>query len=447
MRLGNYHREFLSKVYDDPTDYELISEISTNEFSVSGEDYVRFSTLFNRIEAGVDYTVQLDRIQNISAGFTYNQLKTELARRNPNGNASLENYNYKPIEVHGYLKDKLEFDDMGMVINAGLRFDYIDQNRKVLLDFADLTNLQAPLEDVKTEFFITPRLGISFPVAEKAAIRFGYGHYYQYPDYYKVFQGTYLSEITGQYRPNPGLDQSPIAKQNIKPEETVNYETGLQLKISDDISGDITGFYRKTKNLIGVLFTESSTGRRFETLGNLDYATVKGIELSFKKRFSENYSASLNYSLSQTLVSSSVLFDVANDESRTFPANWDQPHVLNGNFFFEANNGFGFSLYGNLSSGFPYTRPGANYDLNGDRSPWIHQLDINVFKNFNYSSFHQQIFVQIINVPNVKNVWWVYSDSGIAGDDASEATSHDYTNNPTMYGQGRTIQIGLKFWN
>ena len=115
LKLSNYHREFLSEVYDDPALYELRSEISTNEFSVAGEDYVRFSTLFDRIESGVDYVIQLDRIQNISAGFTYNQLKTNLERRNPNGNASLENYKYKPIEMHGYLKDKLEFEDMGML--------------------------------------------------------------------------------------------------------------------------------------------------------------------------------------------------------------------------------------------------------------------------------------------------------------------------------------------
>ncbi|MCB0283530.1 MAG: TonB-dependent receptor [Calditrichaeota bacterium] len=447
VKLGNYHREFLSEVYDDPALYELRSEISTNEFSVAGEDYVRFSTLFDRMEAGFDYVLQLDRIQNISAGFTYNQLETNLSRRNPNGNASLENYKYKPVEMHGYLKDKLEFEDMGMIINAGLRFDYIDQNRKVLVNFADLTDLQAPLENFKPEIYVTPRFGISFPVAEKAAVRFGYGHYYQYPDYYKVFQGVYLSDLTGEYRPNPGLDQSPIAQQDIKPEETVNYEAGVQVKITDEISADVTGFYRKTKNLIGVLFIDTSVGSRKETLGNIDFATVKGLELSLKKSFSNNLSASLNYTYSQALVSTSVLFTRPNDESRTFPANWDQPHIVNANVYFEADNGFGFSLYGSASSGYPYTRPGANYDLNGDRSPWIHQLDMNIFKNFSLYGFKQQLFVQVLNVPNRKNVWWVYADSGIPGDDANEATSHDYTNNPSMYGPGRTIQVGFKIWN
>lgn len=178
---------------------------------------------------------------------------------------------------------------------------------------------------------------------------------------------------------------------------------------------------------------------------NIDYATVKGIEISLKKHFSDNFSAFLNYTLSNTLVSTSILFDRPTDESRTFPANWDQPHVFQGNVHFEMKNGFGFSLYGSLSSGFPYTR--STFDPNGERSPSIHQLDVNLFKNFDLFGFKQQLFIQIINVTNDRNIWWVYSDSGIAGADANEATSYDYTNNPSMYGPGRNIRLGIKLWN
>ena len=74
-------------------------------------------------------------------------------------------------------------------------------------------------------------------------------------------------------------------------------------------------------------------------------------------------------------------------------------------------------------------------------------FNLNIFKNFSLYGFKQQLFVQVLNVPNRKNVWWVYADSGIPGDDANEATSHDYTNNPSMYGPGRTIQVGFKIWN
>lgn len=443
--LANYERGFKSNVYDNISYYDIVPQTGTAEFSISGEDWVFFDTYFNRKEASLDYVWQINKIHNVSIGATYQDMKTNLTRRNPDGGLALEDYSYRPFQIDGYINEKMEFSDMGMIINLGARFDYINTNRKVLKDIREMSNLGSQLEDAKPEFYITPRLGISFPIAQKAAVRFGYGHYYQYPNYYKVFQGTYLLQSTGEYRPNPQLENTPIAASEIKPEKTVNYEFGLQTMLSDFVSLDVTAFYRKTSNLVGVLLNETYEGKRFQVMGNIDYATVKGIEVSLKKHFSENFSAFLNYTLSNTLVSTSVLFERATDESRTFPANWDQPHVFQGNVHFEMKNGFGFSLYGSLSSGFPYTR--SSFNPNGERSPSIHQLDLNVFKNFEIFGFKQQVFLQINNLTNDRNIWWVYADSGIPGADANEATSYDYTNNPSMYGPGRTIRLGVKLWN
>lgn len=445
FKAANYERGFKSRVFDDISFYDIVPQNGSAEFSIVGEDWVFFDTYFNRKEVGVDYVWQINKIHNLSIGSTFDQLKTDLARRNPDGGTALELYSYKPYQIDGYINEKMEFEDMGMIINLGVRFDYINTNRLVLKDITQLSDPHASLENAKAEFYITPRLGISFPIAQTAAVRFGYGHYYQFPNYYNVFQSTYLVEATGEYRPNPQLEDTPIASPSIEPEKTVNYEFGLQTMLSDNVSVDVTAFYRKTSNLVGVLLNETTEGKRFQEMGNIDYATVKGIEISLKKHFSENFSAFLNYTLSNTLVSTSILFERPTSESRTFPANWDQPHVFQGNIHFEMKNGFGFSLYGSLSSGFPYTR--STFDPNGERSPSIHQLDLNLFKNFDLFGFKQQFFVQVINVTNDRNIWWVYADSGVAGTDASEATSYDYTDNPSMYGPGRTIRLGIKLWN
>ena len=445
IAVANYERGFKSRVFDNISYYDIVPQNGTAEFSIVGEDWVFFDTYFNRKEAKVDYALQINKIHNLSAGSTFQLLKTHLIRRNPDGGIALEQYTFKPYQLNGYVNEKMEFGDMGLIINLGARFDYINTNRTVLKDITQISDPNAAVEDAQTEFYITPRLGISFPIAERAAIRFGYGHYFQFPNYYKVFQGTYLVEASGEYRPNSQLENTPIASSTIQPEKTVNYEFGLQTMLGDNVSLDVTAFYRKTSNLIGVLLNETTEGKRFQEMSNIDYATVKGIEFSLKKHFSDHFSAFINYTLSNTLVSTSILFERATDESRTFPANWDQPHVFQGNVHFEMENGFGFSLYGSLSSGFPYTR--STFDPNGERSPSIHQLDLNVFKNLDFLGFKQQLFVQILNVTNDRNVWWVYADSGIAGKDASEATSDDYTNNPSMYGPGRTIRLGIKLWN
>ncbi len=445
LSLANYERKFKSSVYDDLSLYSIVPQNGTAEFSIIGEDWVFFNTYFNRKEAKLDYVWQINKIHNLSVGSTLQMLKTDLTRRNPDGGEALEQYNYRPYQVDGYVNEKMEFEDMGMIINLGARFDYINTNRKVLVDLKQNGNPDAAVEDAKADFYVTPRLGISFPIADKAAVRFGYGHYYQFPNYYKVFQGTYYVSASGEYRPNPQLENTPLAATTIEPEKTVNYEFGLQTLLSDYVSLDVTAFYRKTNNLIGVLLNETSEGKRFQVMGNIDYATVKGIEFSLKKQFSNHFSAFFNYTLSNTLVSTSILFERPTDESRTFPANWDQPHVFQGNLHFEMDNGLGFSLYGSISSGFPYTR--SSFDPNGERSPAVHQLDMNLFKNFKFFGFGQQLFVQVTNLTNDRNIWWVYADSGVAGQDANEATSYDYTNNPSMYGPGRTIRLGIKLWN
>ncbi len=445
LALANYERKFKSSVYDDLSLYSVVPQNGTAEFSIVGEDWVFFNTYFNRKEAKLDYVWQINKIHNLSIGSTLQLLKTDLTRRNPDGGEALEQYNYRPYQVDGYVNEKMEFEDMGMIINLGARFDYINTNRKVLVDLKQNGSPNAPVENARSEFYVTPRLGISFPIADKAAVRFGYGHYYQFPNYYKVFQGTYYVTATGEYRPNPQLENTPLAATSIEPEKTVNYEFGLQTMLSDFVSLDVTAFYRKTNNLIGVILNETTEGKRFQVMGNIDYATVKGIEFSLKKQFSNHFSAFFNYTLSNTLVSTSILFERPTDESRTFPANWDQPHVFQGNIHFEMDNGFGFSLYGSISSGFPYTR--SSFDPNGERSPAVHQLDLNLFKNFDFFGFTQQLFVQITNLTNDRNIWWVYADSGVAGTDANEATSYDYTNNPSMYGPGRTVRLGIKLWN
>jgi outer membrane receptor protein involved in Fe transport len=445
LSVANYERGFKSSVYDDLSLYSIVPQNGTAEFSIVGEDWVFFDSYFNRKEANADYVWQINKIHNLSVGSTLQLLQTDMTRRNPDGGEALEQYSYKPYQIDGYVNEKMEFEDMGMIINLGARFDYINTNRKVLVDIKQNSDPNAPVEDAKAEFYVTPRLGISFPIADRAAVRFGYGHYYQFPNYYKVFQGTYYVEASGEYRPNPQLENTPIASSTIQPEKTVNYEFGLQTMLSNFVSLDVTAFYRKTNNLIGIILNETTEGKRFQEMGNIDYATVKGIEISLKKYFSNNFSAFFNYTLSNTLVSTSILFERPTDESRTFPANWDQPHVFQGNIHFEMNNGFGFSLYGSLASGFPYTR--SSFDPNGERSPSVHQLDLNLFKNFDFFSFRQQLFIQVTNLTNDRNIWWVYADSGVAGTDANEATSYDYTNNPSMYGPGRTIRLGIKLWN
>ncbi len=438
LTLAHYSRNFQSYVWDNAENYAVLPQNGSAEFSFNGEDWVYFDSDFVRNEVAVDFASQVTTTHEIQAGATFDLLKTYLERRNPDGFSYLEWYDLSPRKYGAYLGDKMEFEKMGLIVNLGLRFDYIDPNRKYV---ADITNVEGPVEKVDPRYYFTPRLGLSFPIAERAAFRFGYGHYYQYPDFYKIYQGLNAS-YSGYPRPNPRLDTGAIARGDLLEERTINYEAGVQTQVTDVISLDVVGFYRKTSNLIGTTLVEDVSGVQMNVFDNINYATVKGIEISLKKRFSNNFSSFVNYTFSKTLVSSSYLFQRPQDISRTFPADWDQPHLLNLNLaFYFPGAKWGFSVYGSAQSGFPYTA--NSFQPNAERGPWISQLDLMLYKDFSLWGINEQFFVRIFNLPNRRNIWWVYADSGRPGVDANPATSDDYTNNPAMWGPGRRVQIGL----
>ena len=442
LTLAQYQRKFNSRIYDNPEDYAIVPQNGSAEFSISGEDWVYFDSEFKRNELSANIVSQVSKMHELQGGFSVSIMKTYLERRNPDGFEFLELYDLEPRKYGAYLGDKMEFEEIGLIVNAGLRLDYIDPNRQFV---QDLANIDGDVDKVDSRFYMTPRLGLSFPIAERAAFRFGYGHYYQFPDFFKVYQG--LNADYERYpRPNPRISVGAIARGDLKEERTVNYEAGVQAKLNEEVSLDVVGFYRKFSNLIGTTLVEDASGLQFESFDNINFATVKGLEISLKKRFSNNFSSFFNYTFSQTLVSSSYLFLRPQTISRTFAADWDQPHIFNANLsFYFPDNKWGFDVSGSLQSGFPYTA--NNFEPNEERAPYIHQLDLNLYKEFDFAGMNQRLFVRVFNLPNRKNIWWVYADSGKPGVDANPATSDDYTNNPAMWGPGRRIEIGLSIAN
>jgi outer membrane receptor for ferrienterochelin and colicin len=442
--LSDYSRSFDSHVYDTPEQYAVIPQNSTSEFSISGEDWVYFDSKFEKSEAQVTFSSQVTKQQFIKAGASYAKLNTQLKRLNPDGFGAIEDYDFKPTKFSAYVNDKMEFEDIGMVINAGLRYDYIDPNRTFI---KNITSPDGEVGKVKARQYVSPRFGISYPISDAAAFRFGYGHYYQYPDFYKAFQG-----MNRQYSlyPSPDVNSvsGAIAKGDIEEEKTINYEVGVQLKVTDDISADITGFYRKTYNLIGITITEGylRSGdvvktQKYPIFDNVNFATVQGIEISIQKRLTGVFSGFINYTYSEALVSSSLVLSQPQDVTRTFPADWDQPHTASFGAIFQFPGDWGFSFLGSASSGLPYTY--NQYRPNAERAPWIGSFDFMAHKEFKLYGVGLRITGQVFNLFNRRNIWWVYPDSGQPGVDTNLATSDDYTNNPTMWGPGRRMQLGL----
>lgn len=450
VTLARYDRDFVSRVYDNPELYAILPQRSTAEFSIVGEDWVYFDSGFARNEADVHLTSQVTKVHQLRFGVTGEWLETSMERYNPDPSRDSlgvlqfgirESYDYRPRKAAAYLLDKMEFDEIGMVLNLGLRFDVIDPNRTYP---ASISDPLGPTEDQPARAYLSPRVGVSFPIAERAAFRFGYGSYYQFPDFFQLYQGA--NRAYPRF-PAPNVISVPgaVAADDIKEEHTVNYEAGLQLRLSESISMDATAFYRESSNLIGIKIAEAvgeAAGARFPVFENIDFATVKGVEVSVRKRLSSGFGGFLNYTFSRALVTSSVLFEQSQDVTRTFPALWDRPHVVSAGLYFVLPGEWGGSVFGSLSSGTPYTY--TRFDPNAERAPMIVGNDLMLYKGFTLAGTSWRAFVQVRNVIDRKNVWWVYADSGIAGKDANDATSDDYTNNPAMWGPGRRLQVGVQ---
>lgn len=454
-------------VYDSWTDYMVIREESdpTGNWSVAGEDWTWNHDESEIYEARFAVTSQITKIHLLKSGVSYRKLTLNRDSRNPNEVGMFyTNYERHPYEFAAFLQDKMEFSKIGMILNAGLRLEMWNPDSPYWVDISRLADME--LKDATTKTKVSPRLGVSYPVSDVAAFHFAYGHFYQLPTYTLLYQGQ--RELTNKedyYWDNPAYQNNPayqkgklyypmtemnefrLANANMEPEKTVSYEAGVQTKITEDISVDITAFYREMSDLVGERFvSEAAAGAGLNYSDNYDYGNAKGIEISLNKRYSQCFSLRANYTFSKALITSSTPWEqiqIANPTFRTFSANWDRPHTFSFDLFIGTPRNWGLSLYGNFQSGLPYS---IRVEPNTERMPWLGMVDMRASKSFHFMGFAETIFLRVINLFDRKNVYSVYSSSGKAdlplGIERNTRNLNVY-DEPSNYGPGRQVRIGL----
>jgi hypothetical protein len=176
-------------------------------------------------------------------------------------------YKAKPIDLGAYVQDKLEFD--GLILNAGLRLDCLDPEKKgfatgfpVTDAYKDLYNtlyLNTPgargsyerwvnfrtlLEnppgwpetDNRVQLYLSPRLGVSFPITDASKMFFNYGHFYQRPPTAFMYsQNIYIGSVAV---PTPDLTMA----------RTISYEFGYEQMFLDDFVVNVSAYYKDNSN-------------------------------------------------------------------------------------------------------------------------------------------------------------------------------------------------------
>ena len=460
-----------------------------------------------------DIVNQWDRTHQFKAGVEFRQHELNLewfniqAKRE--GNAEIipfepyvpelstpyhNKYKHKPFEIAAYIQDKIELKDM--IVNIGFRFDYFDADDVVLADPMD-PNIYTPLneeniyidptlsepeldavsnlisveerkkywyKDVEAKYSFSPRLGIAYPITERGVIHFSYGHFFQIP----LFDYLYSSP---DFKVTEAEGARVIGNADLEPQKTVMYEIGLQQQIAEDVGFDITMFYRDVRDWVGTSPLISTYGGvKYSQYVNKDYSNVRGFTLALTKRYSNYFSANVDYSFMITEGSHSNPTDAYNAQQsqqeprrQLIPMNWDRRHTLNSSVSIGTTK-WRVSFLGRFWSGLPYTPSFAEGEVTGsgaysglrdnsDRLPNQYSFDVHLNYNLKYSGLNFSLFANIYNLFDTENATWVYTDSGSpdyttvgrnqAYDPNRIGTLAEIFTHPEWYSEPRQIQLGV----
>ncbi|MCS7054539.1 MAG: TonB-dependent receptor [Ignavibacterium sp.] len=439
---GTLNEHFYQRSYSTEIKFDLTSQVSTEhelKFGVKGKydilDYQYFTILR---DSSIYRNPTIPPVNSL-----YHDL-----------------YSRKPVQFSAYLQDKMEFTNM--IINAGLRFDYLNPKSKYA------PNIFKPASDfkqAKAKSIFSPRLGISFPITDRGIIHFSYGHFYQIPPFRYLYTNPDFKN-TGS-RPTYG-------NANLNPEKTVTYEMGLQQQLSETIAFNLTGFYKDVRDLLALQEIRISTSESYLKYVNKDYANIKGITFSLTKRKlpDDLFGATLDYTFQvaegNETGASAFFLDLSSgrqSEKIPVPLAWDQTHTLNGTITFGSSKNWVLSLVGSISSGLPYTPELIDQQIylktNSERKPISMNVDLLFEKSFDFKVLVATLFIKVFNLFDTMNERFVYDDTGRATYtlEASKGgpqetnrlskiipgikSADEYFNRPHYYSAPREVRIGL----
>ena len=379
-------------------------------------------------------------------------------------------YNVKPQEAAAYIQDKMEYEDM--VINFGLRYDYFDPasfypsdkrnpaNQLVLPDSMMSDKISAPVIDQ-----ISPRIGFAYQLGNQAVLHFSYGHFFQMPPLYSMYQNK--SFLVG-----PSDYSTTMGSVLLEPEKTITYEIGLWQELARGLNLDVALFYRDIYNLLSTKIISTYNQIEYGLYSNKDYGNARGLEITLDLGYG-SLKGMMNYTLQYTRGNAdnpTQTFDRAGNNmdpvNRFIPMSWDQRHTLNGTLMLLGTK-YGGTVTAYYNSGSPYTfSPQSESVLsrinlypNNDYKPSTYTVDATLYYNFKLlDRFSGKIDLTIYNLLDRLNENGVDSETGRAYTAVIRETDYaghrsdfndfeDRIKNPSMFSSPRMVKlaIGINF--
>ena len=469
--LTSLYRQF---VFSDPYDPRYIDPLRLQQrpvdtFYTGGTEMWQYDREARSIGAKADLTSQITKQHLIKTGIEMRfhrmwrhdfqvrldattNYKPELPPPDAPDNLG---YLVRPLEAAAYVQDKMEFDYL--IVNVGLRYDYFKPTSVVPTNPDALPN--SPFENATPKSQLSPRVGLAYPITDRGVIHLSYGEFFQIPPF------EFLYEDPGFKVMVLGGVSTVHGNADLKPQQTTAYEIGLQQQLTDDIGMDVTLYYKDIRNLIDTEIRDYLNGAaQYARYVNRDYGNVKGIVLSFDKRLSDNFTASIDYTYQIARGNASdplsVFLDNQTRPPRESPKslvalNWDRTHSVNLSVSYVMSDNFDASLIGRAGSGLPYTPSQASYrvaGVNSENKPSFYNVDLAANKYFRIAGERIAVFVKVYNLFDALNELDVFGDTGRAGYTTSLITDpppqgvntlKEYFTRPDFYSAPRQVLVGM----
>ena len=363
-------------------------------------------------------------------------------------------------EIVGYRSGNTWYNADGVEISDPSVLDYGTGVSPWVKDKKQDGVKESTFKDYDPIWSIMPRISFSFPISDEALFFAHYdvltqrpsSGYFMSPLYY-----VYFNDVSGT-----------LSNPNLKPAQTIDYELGFTQKVTNTSSLTITAYYRELRNMIQMYRFNGAYPKSYNSFSNLDFGTVKGLTAEYDLRRTKNARVRASYTLqfadmtgSSTSTAAALIAAGVPNLRSTFPTNADRRHGFNLVLDYRFSRGAkydgpvihregkndiqvlantGLSLTVGGGSGTPYTASrtvsspisGGNNLLqgtyNGSRIPASFKFDLRLDKDFNFTMGGKKegkegreafvnVYLQVLNLLNSKNITNVYAATGNADDD------------------------------
>jgi hypothetical protein len=385
------------------------------------------------------------------------------------GRLMLDSYHFYPTEMAVYAADRMEFG--GLVINLGLRGErwdpkapdyanYFSPARADTIDYdGQLRRANVALRsgnNVDPKWFVSPRIGVSHPISETAALFYSYSRQAIPPPYSRLY-ASYRT-VFGAITSIPGFVS--LAQDLTK---SSNYEIGAQWEVLPGKLGlNFTAYMRDVENYsyqqIAMNLPTGQVGWWF----NGQYADARGVELTLQAarqspvdflslggRLSYAYTYikasgwtgndptqptlftagdSVKYNNKLPFGDFAYYNKVQNNVSggqSTLTGGYDRTHRVTYTLSCEFPEDIILSSLGTFQSGFfyPVFYP-ADARVAGRQlanAPWNKMVDFRLEKGFRFSNLRLAVFAEVKNAFNWTNI--IGYDNTVSGAQLWEASN------------------------